>query len=303
MPRRLIPVLLLVATGAAAAGPTPCPRYAAHPELTGRVPAALRELSGVAASSAHPGIFWAHNDSGNALAISAMRANGTIVATFPLRGVTSRDPEDIAVGPCAAGSPRSCIYFGDIGDNGSRRQSVQILKMVEPERLDGAPLVPAILPFRYAGGPRNAEALVVDPVTARVFVISKNVLSLGDVFRVDGLGDREGGTAVRIRTLRAPREFDAATTGASAHPSGERLLLRTYTRVWEFRSPGARSFEDVLDAEPVAVPTARQPQGEAISYTADRSEEHTSELQSLRHLVCRLLLEKKKKKKQTTQKH
>src|SRR5436853_7919860 len=28
-----------------------------------------------------------------------------------------------------------------------------------------------------------------------------------------------------------------------------------------------------------------------------RSEEHTSELQSLRHLVCRLLLEKKKKNK------
>src|SRR5437899_7710808 len=32
------------------------------------------------------------------------------------------------------------------------------------------------------------------------------------------------------------------------------------------------------------------------SGTATRSEEHTSELQSLRHLVCRLLLEKKKKK-------
>src|ERR1035438_10582597 len=30
------------------------------------------------------------------------------------------------------------------------------------------------------------------------------------------------------------------------------------------------------------------------SFSADRSEEHTSELQSLRHLVCRLLLEKKK---------
>src|SRR5437899_4024805 len=30
--------------------------------------------------------------------------------------------------------------------------------------------------------------------------------------------------------------------------------------------------------------------------TVSRSEEHTSELQSLRHLVCRLLLEKKKKK-------
>src|SRR5689334_24149231 len=33
---------------------------------------------------------------------------------------------------------------------------------------------------------------------------------------------------------------------------------------------------------------------------ARRSEEHTSELQSQFHLVCRLLLEKKKKRKQTT---
>src|SRR5205814_4952345 len=32
-----------------------------------------------------------------------------------------------------------------------------------------------------------------------------------------------------------------------------------------------------------------------------RSEEHTSELQSLRHLVCRLLLEKKKKQKKKKQ--
>src|SRR5205814_8227179 len=35
--------------------------------------------------------------------------------------------------------------------------------------------------------------------------------------------------------------------------------------------------------------------GENICYmNLERSEEHTSELQSLRHLVCRLLLEKKK---------
>src|SRR5690348_17638253 len=34
-----------------------------------------------------------------------------------------------------------------------------------------------------------------------------------------------------------------------------------------------------------------------------RSEEHTSELQSPVHLVCRLLLEKKKKKKKTTATH
>jgi hypothetical protein len=267
--RWLATLLLVLTTPATATGPAPCPQYDAHPNLTGRVPSALRELSGFAASHRHAGIFWAHNDSGNAPELYALRADGTIAATVPLRGVNLRDPEDIAVGPCAAGSAQSCIYLADIGDNGARRPSVQILKVVEPERLDDTPLAPAILPFRYPDGPHNAESLVVDPATARVFVITKTLLSLGDVYRIDGLGSREGGSAVRIRTLRAPGEFDSTTTAADAHPSGTRLLLRTYTRAWELRSPDARAFEDVLDAEPVPVPEAPQPQGEAIAYTAD----------------------------------
>src|SRR2546425_2360073 len=41
-------------------------------------------------------------------------------------------------------------------------------------------------------------------------------------------------------------------------------------------------------------PSAFQPNSGVV-----RSEEHTSELQSLAYLVCRLLLEKKKKKKKT----
>src|SRR5258705_5152894 len=41
----------------------------------------------------------------------------------------------------------------------------------------------------------------------------------------------------------------------------------------------------------------RQGHGTVGAHPArERSEEHTSELQSLRHLVCRLLLEKKKKR-------
>src|SRR3712207_7172146 len=39
----------------------------------------------------------------------------------------------------------------------------------------------------------------------------------------------------------------------------------------------------------------RGPRGSRAAQDADRSEEHTSELQSRQYLVCRLLLEKKKK--------
>src|SRR5438045_6235508 len=43
-----------------------------------------------------------------------------------------------------------------------------------------------------------------------------------------------------------------------------------------------------------AYPSARAASAIGSSGVCPRSEEHTSELQSLRHLVCRLLLEKKK---------
>src|SRR5258708_30341727 len=46
------------------------------------------------------------------------------------------------------------------------------------------------------------------------------------------------------------------------------------------------------------MPAVDMPFGAEIEEVV-RSEEHTSELQSPDHLVCRLLLEKKKKKKQT----
>src|SRR5689334_24199225 len=65
-----------------------------------------------------------------------------------------------------------------------------------------------------------------------------------------------------------------------------RSTLFPYTTL--FRSL-ARSVAPFATA--VAKMTKKQP-----LFTSQRSEEHTSELQSQFHLVCRLLLEKKKKK-------
>src|SRR5436309_12539207 len=55
--------------------------------------------------------------------------------------------------------------------------------------------------------------------------------------------------------------------------------------------PGADRRVDVDDLGPVGEPDGEHPLGQG-----ERSEEHTSELQSRENLVCRLLLEKKKKK-------
>src|SRR5262245_65268487 len=71
-----------------------------------------------------------------------------------------------------------------------------------------------------------------------------------------------------------------------------RSTLFPYTTL--FRSPCVDALDAALtNAGPVIHPPL----------VDHRSEEHTSELQSLRHLVCRLLLEKKKKKKNIHNEH
>src|SRR2546422_1591871 len=75
---------------------------------------------------------------------------------------------------------------------------------------------------------------------------------------------------------------------------------------WNFAMAGAKShasmsFSRVVDSPPgmMSPSTASSSAGFRTSTELDaveRSEEHTSELQSRLHLVCRLLLEKKKTK-------
>src|SRR2546425_4296989 len=80
-----------------------------------------------------------------------------------------------------------------------------------------------------------------------------------------------------------------------------RSTLFPYTTL--FRSPGRReAFHQracragLREGMPRGRAQLRRTRGHAQEGEGPRSEEHTSELQSLAYLVCRLLLEKKKKK-------
>src|SRR5437868_12435323 len=87
-------------------------------------------------------------------------------------------------------------------------------------------------------------------------------------------------------------------------PPPPKSTLFPYTTL--FRSQKAFSMitrgDDVLEAVIAGVNIVEEDQlDDSVGYgglpNAERSEEHTSELQSRFDLVCRLLLEKKKKKK------
>src|SRR5438045_5640556 len=81
-------------------------------------------------------------------------------------------------------------------------------------------------------------------------------------------------------------------------PPPPRSTLFPYTTLFRSLQRPERNGHE-LAARPADVECERDRRAAHID-RQHRSEEHTSELQSLRHLVCRLLLEKKKKKNKIT---
>src|SRR5258708_26890140 len=80
-----------------------------------------------------------------------------------------------------------------------------------------------------------------------------------------------------------------------------RSTLFPYTTLFRSRAAGGRDMSISTPRASASVTTTRTTSGDFImASTTSRSEEHTSELQSPDHLVCRLLLEKKKKNKETS---
>jgi len=233
----------------------------------------LREISGITYSKLQPGIWWSHNDSGDSARILAIDSRGNLIATFRVVGAVNDDWEDIASGLGSDGSPS--LYIADIGDNALKRDFVVVYRVKEPDLLRGEtegdtkPVEP--FQFVYPDGRNDAEALIVDPATGRIFIVTK---SRSEPCKVYGspmplrLGvpmtlERMQGLAIpRISALRM-------VTGSAASPDGSRVIIRTYFTAFEFaRSPG-KGFESIFDSTAVQVPLPLEPQGEAISYSND----------------------------------
>lgn len=253
----------------AASGVAGCPRYTPA-ERSGVVPASLPELSGLVASAVHPNVFYAHNDSGNAFTLFAIDASGTVLGEWNLPGANPSDVEDITAGRCTPGGETRCLFLGDIGDNLERREVLTIFRTQEPATLErGGSLALEALPFRYEDGFHNAEALVLHPISGELGVISKESAGLGALYVLENLAPGQRGTARRLGPLQLGKGADRLTTAADVHPSGARLLLRTYTQAYEARVAGAEDLAALIAEPLVGAPSSAQPQSEAIAYTAD----------------------------------
>ncbi|MFD3676356.1 WD40 repeat domain-containing protein [Streptomyces sp. NPDC058613] len=215
----------------------------------------IKESSGLAASRAHPGVYWTHNDSDDGPYVYAVdSATGRTVARLTLTGIGKpRDVEAISLGPDGQ------LYVGDVGDNlGGSWDHVWIYRFPEPRELRDATVRAEQFTVTYADGPRNAEALMVHPVTGRVYIASKDEQKGGLYEGPERLVPGDGRNVFR-RIADAPWVTDGAFS-----PDGTRLTLRGY---FTARTYGWKDGRPQGEGERVDAPW--QGQAESVTYTAD----------------------------------
>ena len=234
---------------------------------------ALVEVSGLATSRTQPGLLWAHNDSGGGAEVFALGEDGSDRGRWTVAGAAARDWEDMARGPGTADGDPDVLYLGDIGDNAAQRPEVVVYRAAEPEVPPGAvggEIAGAeALTLTYADGPRDAEALLADPVTGDLWVVSKEWAGgPAGAYRVPA-GAEAGAPVAMAREGDVAGSAGALVTGGDISPDGSVVALRTYTAVllWD-RAPG-QTVAEALAGPSCTAPSAAEPQGEALALAAD----------------------------------
>jgi hypothetical protein len=236
----------------------------------------LLEISGVAASRINPGILYIHDDSGNPSQVYLTDGTGADKGTLSLTSVGNRDWEDIAVGPGPVAG-KSYIYVGDIGDNDSKYGSVFIYRFPEPD-LTGAtlPLVTNIttvdiIELKYPDGPRNAETLMVDPLTRDIYIASKE----SNISKIYVARYPQSTASVTTMTPVVQLFFNKAT-GGDISPDGSEILLRSNQLIWYWKLTAGLNITAGLATQPQVAPYFNnEPQGEGVGFAADGSGYYT----------------------------
>lgn len=245
----------------------------------------LNESSGLAASARSSEYFFTHNDSGDSARIFAVNRKGETLATYRVPGAQNVDWEDMARGRDPQGN--DVLFVGDIGDNHTQREQVQVYRIPEPDvdttRLGvKASTAPATrFELRYPDGAHDAETLLCDMANGTLYLVTKErLLRASGVYATTAalMPDRVNKlTKVGwIRFLSFPATVRGLTdalgrgmaTGGDISPEGDRVVIRTYTDAYEWKIP-RHGVGAAFRADPAQLTLPRMRQGESAAYTQD----------------------------------
>jgi len=237
----------------------------------------LDELSGMACSRRHAGLFWAHCDSGDEPRIYLFDLKGRDLGSCLLTAVMNNDWEDMA-SFTAEGKPY--LLLADTGNNGLAA-AVHMLYLIEeppcdPERGAKVKEVPVLrtIYFSFEDDHRNCEAMAVDPTDKTILLVSKERARSCFAYALPWPKDDHGVNpkappkralvARRIGTLELRQ-----VTGMDVSPDGRRAIVVTYGNAFEYVRGGKDDWAKAFAQPPREIELPYRVQGESICYGPD----------------------------------
>jgi len=250
----------------------------------------LSEASGLAASLRRSDLLWSHNDSGQRQRLYALATDGSERGRVWVDDVDPLDWEDLAAFTWR-GTPY--LLIADTGDNWSWRASVELLVVEEPVLREArfprgtSVSVAWHIPFRFEDGPRDCEAVAVDPDGPQVLLLSKRTVPpvlyalplLPEAGPADGslrvarrLAEVPGippPTAADVEERRWLGRYSAMPTGLDVSPDGRLAAVLTYREAYLFERAPGESWADAFGRRPQRIPMPPLRQAEAIAFGSD----------------------------------
>lgn len=227
----------------------------------------LDESSGLGTSRLQNDYFWTHNDSGDSPRLFHFSLETLKPQELQVVGAKAIDWEDMAV---AKIDDQATLIIGDIGDNGARRESVQIYLLDEPASHVASVNIRQMIDVRYPDGPIDCEALAYDSDQRRIILVGKTRLPLAPVYavplppRMEPLSPTTlHGMAERIATLPIPM-----VTAMDIRRDNQQLAITGYRDLFLFDRQQEETWEIALSKTPrhTSLPPLRQI--EALAYDA-----------------------------------
>jgi hypothetical protein len=210
----------------------------------------ITEASGLALSGRHDGVLWMHNDSGGEARLFGVRFDGSVAAVASLDGAENVDWEGMARGPGGT------LWVGDIGDNDVSRGEIVVYRVNEPD-LGETQVNASRFVLRYPDGPHDAEALLVNPVTGRLWVATKQIYGGGLYEAPEQLSGDSVNELVRVN------EVPSVVTDGTWSADGQQYVLRDYGRAYIYDPAGVATGQVELPGQDQG-----QNQGESVTYSA-----------------------------------
>jgi len=230
----------------------------------------INEVSGIAMSRKNPNVLWTQNDSGDEARLYAFNLQGSHLGVYNIDGIDNRDWEDIAVGSGPEDN-ETYIYVGDIGDNSAQHDLKFIYRIPEPVvDSNQAPVDTSItgaetITFQYPDGNRDAETLMIDPLTKDIYIISKRENQVRVYLAAYPQSTTQTIILEQVATLNL-----TLTVGGDISPSGLEILIKTYNTMHYWCRTPEQTLSQAFENEPVTVLYVPEPQGEAVAWASDQ---------------------------------